>query len=146
MKTTNIALLLMVVLFIFTCKQTMQLTPSRAMHLSPNEVTSYHEQVTLKVGWVPYQEDKLVMTGENEWKIVKHTEEDASGFVPMILLMSPNSTDSIWLDMEIDNELLGKLVKHSIITQEPIQRPFSEYFEVAKCSNCHPSHIKIDFE
>lgn len=130
-----------------TCNKSMQLVPTRTRNLRPAEVTNYHEAIRLRVGWVPYSDAELNKTGKNEWVIVRNEGTDKTGFVPLILLDYPDATtDSIWLDMDIDNELLGKLIKHSLITQEPIQRPFAEFFEVAKCSKCHPADIAIDFE
>jgi hypothetical protein len=56
------------------------------------------------------------------------------------------SKDTIWIDMNTDTELLGRLVKHSLMTQEPIQRPYTNFFEVASCEKCHPAHVKVEFD
>ncbi len=118
----------------------------RIRQLRPDDITSYHAPTRLEIGWVPYQEAKLVMTKKGEWKVVKNDETDKQSVMPMILLTYPEGTDSLWLDMDIDNALLGRLLKHTLMTQLPISRPFTEYFEIAKCSKCHPKDIHLDFE
>ena len=117
---------------------------SRIMH--PSEIASFHPEIKITIGWVPYQDQKLVRTGKNEWKMVKRQSDDAEGSAPVILVSYPRTRDSILLDMDITNELLGKLIKHSAMTQEPIKRPFSTFFEEAQCKKCHPAHIKLDFD
>lgn len=101
--------------------------------------------MTLNIGWVPYRDQKLVKTGKNEWKIVK-TEDGKQGAVPFILVNYAGSNDTLFLDMNMDNAMLGKLIKHSLMTQEPIKRPFTEFFETASCQRCHPAEVKVDFE
>ena len=131
------------------CAQQKQLSresEDRIRQLRPGDITRYHEPVRLEVGWIPYQEHKLVVTKKGEWRVVRDVDNDTTSTMPMILLSYPNGTDSLWIDMNIDNALLGRLLKHTLMTQVPITRPFSEYFEVAKCSKCHPQHIKLDFE
>jgi hypothetical protein len=39
--------------------------------------------------------------------------------------------------------LLGKLIKQSLMTQQPISDPFSIFLEESDCTTCHPSDIKI---
>lgn len=146
MKMKLIIALALLGMLVVTCNQTKDLAPRRILQINPAEVTAYHPPVSMQIGWFPYHEDKLVRTGKDEWKVVKNEEEGNSGAIPQILIHYPHTTDSIWLDMNIDNALLGKLIKHTLMTQVPIERPFAEYFEVATCSRCHPSHIKIDFE
>lgn len=114
--------------------------------MQPSEITSFHPEISVTVGWVPYQDQKLVRTGKNEWKMVKRENGGREGKAPVILVSYPKTRDSILLDMDITNELLGKLIKHSAITQEPIKRPFSAFFEEAQCKKCHPAHIKLDFD
>lgn len=146
--TWRIAFFFLLIAFIvFNCGETRQLaatSDSRIMH--PSEISSFHPEISITVGWVPYQNQKLVRTGRNEWKMVKRQPDDREGKVPVILVSYPQSRDSIILDMDITNELLGKLIKHSAITQEPIKRPFSTFFEEAQCKKCHPAHIKLDFD
>ena len=146
MKTYVSLALLLAALLMVTCNQTKDLAPTRIMRVNAGGVAAYHPPVSIQVGWFPYEEDKLVRTGKNDWKVVKNTEGSNGGVIPQILIAYPNSTDSIWLDMNIDDALLGKLIKHTVMTQVPIERPFADYFELAKCSKCHPSHIKIDYK
>lgn len=146
MRTNLVITLFLIVMIAVTCNQTKELAPTRILQVNPSEVKAFHQPVSVQVGWFPYHEDKLVQTGKNDWKVVKNTDGENEGTIPQILIHYPNSGDSIWLSMNVDNALLGKLVKHTLMTQIPIERPFAEYFEVAKCSTCHPSHIKINFE
>ncbi len=146
--TWRIAFFFLLIVFIVSnCSETRQMPTERiARAMQPSEISSFHPEISLTVGWVPYQNQKLVRTGRNEWKMVKREEGDREGAVPVILVSYPRTKDSILLDMDITNELLGKLIKHSAITQEPIRRPFSTFFEEAQCKKCHPAHIKLDFD
>lgn len=122
------------------------LAQSKSRTMQPGDITSFHPEISVTLGWVPYQDQKLVQTKKNEWKVVKHKSGDKAGKVPVILVSYPESKDSILLDMDIENELLGKLLKHSVITQEPIKRPFVTFFEKAKCQKCHPADLKVNFD
>lgn len=134
--------------FVFvTCHQYKELVPpSHIRNLKPNEVAAYHQPINMTIAWVPYQEQKLVKTKKDEWKVVKHEDSDKTGNIPVILVTYPESTDTVWIDMNTSNELLGKLVKHSLMTQEPIRRPYVQYFEEASCQKCHPSDVKVNFD
>jgi hypothetical protein len=147
MNISNLTFMAVIAVIIFTCTQTGELQPSRVMQVQPSEVSAFHQPVSVQVGWFPYREHRLVRTGRDEWQVVKNEDGSAkTGAVPQILIRYPRSSDSLWVDMNIDNALLGKLIKHTIMTEAPITRPFSEYMEVASCSKCHPSDIEIDFE
>jgi len=149
MKWKFLCFVLLLVMLVVQCTQQKELSSSsqdRIRQLRPADVTSYHEPLRMEVGWVPYQEHKLVMTKKGEWKVVSNDAEDRSSTMPVILLSYPNGMDSLWLDMNIDNALLGRLLKHTLMTQVPITRPFTAYVEAAKCSKCHPKDIPIDFE
>ena len=131
------------------CAEQKNLTSSesdRIRMLHPFEIASFHDPVKLEVAWVPYQEHKLVKTKKNEWKVVKSDSDTKPAAMPQILLTYPQGTDTLWLDMNTDNAILGKLLKHSLMTQQPISRPFTTYFETAACATCHPQEIEIDFE
>ena len=131
--------------FIATCKSTQDLVPTKARRVSPNEVTSYHKQANMKIGWIPYKDLELKQTGKDNWVVIK-SDSTKEGAIPVILLTYPESGDSIWLDMNTDNELLGRLMKHTLMTQIPITEPFGDYLVTASCSKCHPSEIKIGFK
>ena len=115
----------------------------RVRQADTRHITSYHNPVKLEIGWIPYTEHRLVHTKKNEWKVVKDASVDTTSVMPMILLSYPFSEDSLWFDMNMENETLGRLLKHTLMTQQPISRPFGEYMEVSKCSNCHPASIDI---
>jgi len=147
MNISNLTFLAVMAVIILTCTQTSELQPSRIMQVRPSEVSAFHQPVSVQVGWFPYREHQLVRTSQDEWQVVKNEDESAkNGAIPQILIRYPNSSDSLWVDMNIDDALLGRLIKHTIMTEAPITRPFSEYIEVAACSKCHPKDIKIDFE
>ena len=131
-----------------TCHQFKELeAPTRVRNLKPAEVSAYHQPIKMTIAWVPYSENqKLVKTKKDEWKVVKEEGQGKSGNIPVILVTYPNSNDTIWIDMNTDTELLGKLVKHSLMTQEPIRRPYVQYFEEASCQKCHPSDVKVNFD
>ena len=139
---------LLIAFIVVNCSKTQQQAAfDKSRMMQPSQISSFHPEIVLTVGWMPYQDQKLVQTGKNEWKIIEHQEGDKAGSVPVIVVSYPDSKDSILLDMNVKNELLGRLIKHSAITQEPITRPFTTFFEEAKCEKCHPDHIdlKADF-
>lgn len=145
--TWRIAFFFLLIAFIvLNCGETKQMTATSSIgrSMQPSEIASFHPEIKIAIGWVPYQDQKLVRTGKNEWKMMKREPEDREGKAPVILVTYPQSRDSILLDMDITNELLGKLIKHSAMTQEPIKRPFTTFFEEAQCKKCHPAHIKLD--
>ena len=137
---------LLIVFTIVNCsKSTLVMAPDRARSMQPNDISNFHTEISVKLGWVPYQDQQLVQTEKREWKVVKNPANASSGKVPVLYVQSPGA-DPILLDMNIKNEILGKLIKHSAITQEPIRRPFVDFFEEAKCQKCHPEDIEVDFE
>ncbi len=137
--------ILLIASFVINCSKTKELTELPSKVLRPSEISAFHADMHIKVGWIPYEGQKLVRTGKNEWKVVPHQDDDRVGSVPTMLITYPVSGDSIMLNMNIKNELLGKLIKHSAMTQEPIKRPFTQFFEDAKCQSCHPEDVKVDF-
>ena len=142
MKLRYFLFALSVVVFVATCKSTLDLVPTKARRVSPKEVTSYHSPANMKVGWLPYKDLELKRTGKNNWVVVK-SDSTKQGAVPVILVTYPETNDSIWLDMNTDNELLGRLMKHTLMTQMPITEPFGDYLVSASCSKCHPSDVEI---
>ncbi len=119
--------------------------PTKARQLKPEEVRGYHNAVEMKIAWFPYKDLELKKTKENNWVMV-NSDSGRTSTVPVIMITYPNSGDSIWIDMNIKNEILGKLVKHTLMTQVPIYEPYGEYFAEAKCSKCHPSNIEVNFD
>ncbi len=145
----NVALMMILTIGLLAqCSTTREVPESEELikQLRSSSVESYHDPVQLQVAWVPYTSHSLKLTAKNEWKVVKDESRDKESALPMIMLTYPNSSDTLWLDMNTDNELLGRLLKHSLMTQQPITRPFTNYIEVAKCSSCHPQHIEIPFQ
>ena len=114
-----------------------ELAETKVRNIKPEDVRSFHEPLEITVAWYPYEDLSYKQTSDNEWKVVKN-ENGNKGAVPVILIRYPETGDSIWLDMNIKSEDLGMLLKHSLMTQEPIKRPFSEFLEVATCTKCHP--------
>ena len=126
------------------CKSQKELVPTQARHLKPDEVKSYHSGMEVTIAWIPYQNQALKQNTDDEWVVVE-SDSAKVGAIPMILVKYP-SGDSVWLDMNIKNEILGKLLKHSLMTQQPLTRPFGEFLETAKCTKCHPSDVEVDFD
>ena len=149
MKWKYAFFMILLVFLVVNCSQYREVVKedyNRIRSTHPTEVSSFHAPVKMEIAWVPYEEHRLVKTKKNEWKMVKDDDIRVASRMPMILITYPDATDSLWLDMNTDSEMLGKLVKHSMMTQVPISRPFAEYFEVAKCGTCHPSHINTGIE
>lgn len=120
------------------------LTP-KARNVKPGQIQGYHEPLDIKIAWMPYKDLGLKQGKDNNWVIVK-SESGREGAIPVILITYPETKDSVWIEMDTSNELLGKLVKHSLMTKQPIHRPFKDYFEKASCSTCHPADVKVDFD
>lgn len=112
--------------------------------VSPEDVRNYHDKIEMTIAWYPYENGVFKRNKDNEWVVVKE-ESGKKGTIPVILIKYPATGDSIWLDMNTASEDLGMLLKHSLMTQEPIRRPFAEYLEVASCTKCHPADVEVDF-
>jgi hypothetical protein len=103
----------------------------------------FHHPIEVKIGWYPYDEEVVIKTGKHQYSIQKSDTTEAAGSMPVIVLTYPDSTQSVYFGLDIDNELLGKLIKQSLMTQKPITEPLTGFLEEADCSTCHPSDIKI---
>lgn len=148
MKWISTILGIVTLLALVQCASSKQADTSvhdRVRQLKPDDIASYHEPVKMEIAWVPYTEHRLVMTKKNEWKVVRDEESDKHSAMPVILVTYPSTKDTIWFDMNMENETMGRLLKHTLMTQEPITRPFTEYFEVASCTKCHPAEIDKGF-
>ncbi len=150
----SILIYIIILLSILACKtssvtpersRVQVLEPTKVRQIRPSEVNGFHKPLEMQVAWFPYEDRELKLTGDNEWGVFE-TADQKAGQIPMILVRYPASGDSIWLDMNTENQMLGKLLKHSLITQVPIKRPFLDFFQDASCTNCHPSDVKVDFD
>ena len=144
MRFLKFFIFLSVVIFTVTCSTTNYLEPSRARQLKPAEVRGYHNPAEMKIAWFPYKDIELKKTRDNNWVMVQ-SDSTKEGALPVIMITYPVTGDSIWIDMNIKSELLGKLVKHTLMTQMPIKQPYGEYLEAASCTHCHPSNVKVNF-
>ena len=140
-------LLLMTFIIVNCSRKALQVPPDRVRTWNPKDVSSFHPAITIKLGWVPYEDQEVVQTGDFEWKVVQSKGgDDVPKAVPILFIESAMTEESLMVEMNIENELLGKLIKHSAMTQQPIQRPFVKFFEEAKCESCHPADIPVDFD
>jgi hypothetical protein len=140
---------ILIIFVVMNCSQFKELEKedfNRVRQVKSKELIGLHDPIKVEIAWLPYQEHQLVRTKRNEWKVVKNEVAGITSNMPMILVTYPNTSDTMWFDMNVDNEMLGRLMKHSLMTQVPISRPFTEYIEVAKCGKCHPAHIEKGFE
>ena len=129
-----------------TCKSTSNVVvPPKARQLNPDAVTVYHRPIEMRIAWVPYNNLALKQTKANNWVIVE-SDSAKAGAIPVIQVIYPVTADTVWVQMNTKNDLLGKLIKHSLMTQQPIYEPYSEYFEKASCGSCHPSDVKVSFD
>jgi hypothetical protein len=148
MSKLKITIFLFSIAMIFTCKsslETVSVVDTKARQLRPYEAKSFHKPVIIRIGWFPYTDLTIHRKENDDWVVVKQEKEEKGGSVPVIMLEYPESADTMWLDMNTDNELLGRLLKHTLMTEEPIRRPYTEFFEVASCSKCHPGHVDKGF-
>lgn len=122
-----------------------QFEPAQARHLSPSEISSYHNAVNMRIGWMPYEEIEYEQASDNRWVLLE-SDSTSSGLVPVIMITYPATGDSIWFNMNMKNATLGKLLKHTMMTQKPIYEPIETYLADAKCASCHPSDVKVNFD
>ena len=146
MNLRILSLFIWLLLVFSTCKPQEKSADSiKIRQIKPEEVRSFHRSLEMTVAWYPYEDLGYEKTNKNEWKIVRY-ESSGKGVIPVILIRYPDSGDSIWLDMDIKSEDLGMLLKHSLMSQEEIKRPFTEFLELATCTKCHPEDVKVDFD
>lgn len=145
MKRMPLIYLLFFLLTWLACSGSRELVPTRARQVKTTQVIGYHAPVELTIAWYPYQELEFKQKKDRNWVIFSDTAQYRGGMIPMILVTYPESKDSIWMDMHVDTRLLGNLIKHTLMTQEPIQRPFGQYLDRASCTKCHPKDIQVDF-
>ena len=106
-------------------------------------IDSGHREITMRVEWRPYEEGTITRTGRDEWTIAGGDSGRTASRVPVIVVSYPDSGYVIPLDVGISDALLGTLIKHTLMTEVPIQRPYMEYLATADCAKCHPPHIKL---
>lgn len=92
--------------------------------------SSFHKPIELKIGWFKYKENEIKEGKPNEWSISMEDSGTTFSASPILMLNYPDSADAIYFDMDIDDELLGKLIKRSLMTQIPIKRPFKEFLKL----------------
>jgi hypothetical protein len=106
------------------------------------EPKDYHKPIELRIGWYPYDEVGMIKTGINTWKMVSDSC-CKQGNIPILLIRNAESEETLWLNMDIDDALLGKLIKQSLMTEVPLSGPLSEFIEKTDCMTCHPQEIQI---
>jgi hypothetical protein len=137
----SIAIILIAFLYCSAPKNVLDDTP-RVRSFKEWKADYFHHPIEVKIGWYPYAEEELIKTGKHQYSIQK-SDTSKIGSMPVIILTYPDSTQSIYFGMDIDNELLGRLIKQSLMTQQPITEPITAFLEDAECSTCHPSDIEI---
>ena len=146
MKYLSILSLLFIAIVTLKCSPTQQTASiPKARQVDPTNIAAYHAQINMQIAWMPYENLVLKQTKDNNWVVVE-SDSAKAGVIPVIQLVYPASNDTVWVQMNLKNDLFGRLMKHSLMTQEPIFEPYSDYFEKAKCSNCHPADVKVDFD
>ena len=137
--------IVLMAVFIVRCSGYKEVPAPTGKQLAPSNIQAYHDPVEMKIAWVPYQNVRLTETRNRDWVVVEDDSAEESA-LPMIMITYPASGDTAWVHMGTKNALLGKLLKHTLMTQQPITRPYEGYFEQAQCISCHPGHVKVDFE
>jgi hypothetical protein len=127
------------------CNAPKEVPTPKLRTLSPAEVTSYHMPVNMQVAWVPYENLEVKMDKNNNWVIVE-SKDPKKSVIPVMLITYPATGDSVWVQMDTRSDLLGQLIKHTLMTQKPITEPFDAYLADAACSSCHPADVKVNFE
>ena len=132
--------------FLWNCSSSKkQFEPSQVRHLSPSEISSYHNAVNMRIGWMPYEDIQYQRAADNRWVLIE-SDAAAEGMIPVIMISYPETGDSLWFNMNMKSETLGKLLKHTMMTQKPIYEPVASYLADAKCTSCHPSDVRVNFD
>jgi hypothetical protein len=137
-----ISIILLSFLYCSTPKEVLDDTP-RVRSFSEWKADYFHHPIEVKIGWYPYDEELVEKTGVHQYSIQKNDSSVSGGSMPVIVLTYPDSTQSVYFGLDIDNELLGRLIKQSLMTQKPITEPLAVFLEDADCSTCHPADIQI---
>lgn len=146
MKYLSILSLILIAVITLKCSPSKQVVSEpHGRQVDPVNIAAYHKPIEMRVAWMPYENLELKQTKDNNWVVVE-SDSTKHGVIPVIQLIYPESGDTAWIQMNLQNDLFGRLMKHSLMTQEPIFEPYSEYFEKAKCSNCHPADVIVDFD
>ncbi|NNE69359.1 MAG: hypothetical protein HKN29_03225 [Rhodothermales bacterium] len=112
-----------------------RVVPPERARMMDADAASFHRGITLQVGWRNYRESETVRNEDGSLSI---ETSDSTGVAPSIMIVDPLTEEPLWLSMGMDDALFGRLIKHSLMTQVPIYRPFETYMEEASCSRCHP--------
>ncbi len=76
----------------------------------------FYHPIEVKIGWYPYEEEELIKTGKHQYSIQK-SDTPGTGSMSVIVFTYPDSTQSIYFGMDINYELLGRLIKQRLMTQ-----------------------------
>ena len=137
--------LVLLVFLVAACASTSKEVSTRqsVRTMKSEDPSSYHNEINLQVGWFEYDESALELVEPGVYVESFSDSTTISGKMPVIVLSYPDSGKTFTFGMDVDNELLGKLLKHSLMSEIPVQRPLSGFLERSDCSKCHPSDIPI---
>ncbi len=137
---------LMGMLIIVGCGSNVQLEKkeARMRKIDKWEGQNFHREIAMKVAWIPYNEGTMTETKDNQWSLSFPDSNAAEGMLPVMILSYPDSNHFVMIDLHMDNALLGNLIKHTLMTEAPIERPFMEYLKTSDCSKCHPPDIQLN--
>ncbi len=145
MKITHAIYVLTAIFFVLTCRTAMQPIATTGRQIRPADVQGYHQAIEAQIAWFPYHDLTIKQRADGDWTVVKQDSTAKKGAMPVILIKYPESQDSVWIPMDTDNETLGKLIKHTLMTEEHITKPFASFFEISRCEKCHPEDIDRGF-
>ena len=136
-----IYILIILIFIVFGCANKSKISDDypKVRKFSEWKSIKYHKDIQMRIGWYPYQQQDIHKTKNSTWTINKDSTISA-GASPVIILKYPDSTETLWLNMDIDNALLGKLIKHSLMTEIPVKKPFGDFLVEADCAKCHPTN------
>lgn len=134
--------MLLSILMIVACTRTATKQETVSMRTVGPKAVFFHQPMGLKIGWYPYEEAAKYELSEDVWKIV-YSDTVRQGYIPVIIVNYTDESKTVWIDMGVDDAILGRLIKQSLMTQKPIRTPFNEYLKASACSTCHPKQIPI---
>ena len=116
--------------------------PPQVRTVEQTKITSFHKPLEIKVGWLPYESAEVIKVAGNRWAVSRDDSAAGRSF-PVLVIQQGADSEPVQLGMDTDDALLGKLLKHSLMTEVPIKRPFDKFLQEADCAKCHPSSIKL---
>ncbi len=112
MKTLAVIFLLAAML---ACARPATRNEAVAFRTIGQQAAFFHQPMGLKIGWYPYQEPTVYELSDDVWRVV-YSDSVRQGYIPVIIVNYTDESKTVWIDMGVDDAVLGKLIKQSLMT------------------------------